>query len=133
MIYDTNLLINHIRKNMLLPTQLVIPIVIVGELEAFALKADWGYQKIIRLRQIIDTYPIVAIDRELTRIYAQVDAYSQGKLMAYPGPEKFTARNMGKNDLWIAATALYLDIELHTHDKDFNHLSNFGLKLIYIG
>ena len=128
MIYDTNLLIKHIRQNIALPAALVIPIVVVGELEAFALKADWGYQKIFRLQQILDAYPIVAIDRELTRVYAQIDAYSQGNLM----PVNFTARNMGKNDIWIAATALYLDLELHTADKDFNHLKNFGLKLVNI-
>jgi tRNA(fMet)-specific endonuclease VapC len=108
MIYDTNLLIKHLRHNIAIPRQLVIPIVIVGELEAFALKADWGYQKIFRLQQILDAYPLVDIDRELTRVYAQVDAYSQGKLI----PTDFTARNMGKNDIWIAATALYLDLEI---------------------
>jgi len=126
MIYDTNLLIKHIRQNILLPTALVIPIVVVGELEAFALKADWGYQKIFKLNQILEAYPIVAIDRELTRVYAQIDAYSQGKL----SPVNFTARNMGKNDIWIAATAFYLDLELHTADNDFNHLTGLGLKLV---
>ena len=70
MIYDTNLLIKYIRSNISLPAVLIIPIVIVGELEAFALKADWGYQKIFRLQQILDAYPIVAIDREPTRVYA---------------------------------------------------------------
>jgi len=110
MIYDTNLLIKYLRQNIVLPVNLVIPIVVVGELEAFALKADWGYQKIFKLNQILDAYPIVAIDRELTRVYAQIDAYSQGKL----SPVNFTARNMGKNDIWIAATAFYLDLELHT-------------------
>jgi len=76
----------------------------------------------------LDVYPIVVIDRELTRVYAQVDAYSQG----YLTPVDFTARNMGKNDIWIAATAIYLDLELHTVDKDFNHLQSFGLKLVSV-
>lgn len=40
MIFDTNLIIRHIRQNEILPTRAVIPIVVVGELEAFALKAD---------------------------------------------------------------------------------------------
>lgn len=126
MIYDTNLLIKHIRQNIPLPAALVIPIVIVGELEAFALKADWGYQKIVRLNQLLDAYPIVDIDRELTRVYGQVDAYSQGKL----NPINFTSRNMGKNDIWIAATAIYPELELHTADNDFNHLTGIGLKLV---
>lgn len=130
MIYDTNYLILQIRYDSPIPIKLVIPIVVVGELEAFALKADWGYQKLTRLQQLLDDYPIVDIDRDLTKIYAQVDAYSQGKLKSSPLPKGLTARNMGKNDLWIAATALYLDMELHTKDNDFDHLINIGLKLI---
>ncbi|RZK35486.1 MAG: hypothetical protein EOO61_11845 [Hymenobacter sp.] len=41
-----------------------------------------------------------------------------------------TEANMGKNDLWIAATALYLDLPLHTADNDFDHLPALGLALI---
>ena len=39
-----------------------------------------------------------------------------------------SARNMGKNDLWIAAVALYLEMPLHTGDHDFDHLPAFGLQ-----
>ena len=130
MIYDTNYIIHHIRRDLPLDNRLIIPIVVVGELEAFALKADWGYQKLTRLQQILDSYPIADIDRDLTRVYAQVDAYSQNKLKSLLLPEGLTARNMGKNDLWIAATALYLDMKLHTSDNDFDHLLTFGLQLI---
>jgi len=35
-----------------------------------------------------------------------------------------SARNMGKNDLWIAATASILNAKLITTDKDFSHLKN---------
>ncbi len=130
MIYDTNYLIGQIRYDSPIPIKLVIPIVIVGELEAFALKADWGYQKLTRLQQLLNNYPIVDIDRDLTKIYAQVDAYSQGKLKPSPLPKGVTARNMGKNDLWIAAIALSLDMELHSKDNDFDHLINIGLRLV---
>ena len=34
---------------------------------------------------------------------------------------------MGKNDLWIAATAAVLDATLLTMDKDFNHLNDIFL------
>lgn len=37
---------------------------------------------------------------------------------------------MGKNDLWIAATALDLDLPLHTADNDFDHSPPLGLALI---
>ena len=41
----------------------------------------------------------------------------------------FTARNMGKNDLWIAATSSAYDLVLITTDNDFNHLEHEYLQL----
>ena len=130
MILDTNVVIQHIRKQIPISSRAVLPIVVVGELEAFALKSDWGYQKMISLNIILETIPIADIDREITQIYAKVDAYSQGKLKSVPLPLGMSARNMGKNDQWIAAISLYFDFELHSIDNDFDHLINFGLKLI---
>ena len=130
MIFDTNLIILHIRRLEKLPAQAIIPMVVAGELEAFALKADWGYQKVTFLQSLLDYYPLVEVSKALTGLYAQVDAFSQGKLRAAPLPLGMTARNMGKNDIWIAATALYFDMELYTTDNDFDHLSALGLKLI---
>lgn len=129
MIFDTNLIIHHVRKQQRLPGQVVIPIVVVGELEAFALKSDWGYQKVTFLQSLLDYYPLVEITRQLTEWYARADAYSQGKLKGRPLPRGLSARNMGKNDLWIAATALFFDFELHTTDSDFDHLINYDLCL----
>ena len=128
MIYDTNLLIEHIRQDLQVPSRLVIPIIVVGELEAFALKADWGIQKVRRKDGIINDYPTADIELEITLIYAQVDAFSQGKLKNSSLGN--SARNMGKNDVWIAAIALYLDMELHTTDNDFDHLPALGLRLV---
>ncbi|MBO0932060.1 PIN domain-containing protein [Fibrella aquatilis] len=130
MIYDTNLIIRYVRNQTMLPIRVVIPIVVAGELEALALKNDWGYQKVKFLQHLIDSYPVADLNREVTRVYAEIDAYSQGKSKQMPLPAGITARNMGKNDLWIAAIALYLDMELHTADGDFDHLVHNGLKLI---
>lgn len=130
MIFDTNLILQHVRKQVLLPVRVVIPIVIIGELEALALKNDWGYQKVKFLQHLLASYPTADLNREITRTYAEVDAYSQGKSKQTSLPPGMTARNMGKNDLWIAAIAFYLDMELHTTDNDFDHLVHTGLKLV---
>lgn len=130
MIFDTNLIIQHIRRGDYLPGAAVIPVVIVGELIAFAFKADWGTQKIIFLENLLKQYPIVEVTVYLTESYALLDAYSQGKLRFQPLPPGLSSRNMGKNDLWIAATALYFDFELHTADNDFDHLPPLGLQLV---
>lgn len=128
MIYDTNLLIEIIRNDLPIPSRLIVPIVVVGELESFSLKSDWGVQKVRRKNNIINGFPTADIELEMTLVYAQVDAFSQGKLKE--SPLSSTARNMGKNNIWIAATALYLDMELHTTDNDFDHLTALGLRLI---
>jgi len=47
--------------------------------------------------------------------YAEIDAFSQNKLPKIP--LGLSARNMGKNDLWIAATASILEAKLLTTDK----------------
>ncbi len=130
MVFDTNLIIHHIRRQQPLPSQVIIPMVVVGELKAFALKSDWGYQKVTFLQSLIDYYPLVEVSLELSGLYAEIDAYSQGKLSNRPLPDRLSSRNMGKNDLWIAATALYFDFPLHTTDHDFDHLPTYGLRLV---
>lgn len=64
---------------------------------------------------------------DLIRRYAEIDAFSQGKHPTIPSA--FSARNMGKNDLWIAASASILNAALLTTDNDFNHLDKQFLKL----
>lgn len=111
----------------------MLPIVVIGEIEAFALKADWGAQKLDFMRDMLEHYPPVDITSNLIRYYAEIDAFSQGQLVGYALGT--SSRNMGKNDgsgrpIWIAATALYLDMELHTTDNDFDHLPTLGLRLV---
>lgn len=43
-----------------------------------------------------------------------------------------TARNMGKNDLWIAATASVTHATLLTTDQDFRHLHKKYLQVAEI-
>lgn len=130
MVFDTNLVIEHIRREENLPARTLISVIVAGELEAFALKAAWGYRKLSVMRAIFDRFGVIEVNADLMPFYAQVDAYSQGKLHTQPLPPGTSARNMGKNDLWIAATALYFDVELHTNDKDFDHLMALGLRVV---
>ena len=129
---DTNIVINHIRKKIIYADNSFISIVTVGELKAFAKKRNWGQNKLQLLKANLDVLSIIDISHQITDIYAEIDAFSQGLL-----PDKKlneSARNMGKNDLWrcvvtLAATAYFFDIPLQTTDGDFDHLTDFGLKL----
>jgi tRNA(fMet)-specific endonuclease VapC len=49
-----------------------------------------------------------------------------------PLPPGLTARNMGKNDLWIAATGSVINATLLTIDDDFNHLNKVFLEVVRI-
>lgn len=128
-ILDTNVLVNIIRKKSELPPYSAISIITVGELKAFATKRTWGYHKRLTLEKILSEIPIFGLELSLTDVYATIDAYSQGALISDPLPTGISARNMGKNDIWIAATALFYDAELHTSDNDFDHLPAIGLRL----
>lgn len=71
--------------------------------------------------------PIDIWAEDILSRYAEIDAFSQNKLPAQP--LSLTARNMGKNDLWIAATASILDAQLLTTDFDFDHLNGVFLNV----
>jgi predicted nuclease of predicted toxin-antitoxin system len=69
---------------------------------------------------------------EIVEAFAKLEAFSQGVVKEWEGKTfSFSARNMGKHDLWIAATAKVLNLTLITTDRDFEHLSEIiDLKVI---
>lgn len=129
---DTNIVIKHIRKELIYADNSFISIVTVGELKAFAKKRNWGENKLQLLKKNLDVLSVIDISHHITDVYAEIDAFSQGLYLE--NKLGTTARNMGKNDIWrfvvtIAATAYFFDIPLQTTDNDFDHLTEFGLKL----
>ena len=62
--------------------------------------------------------------------YTQIDAFSEGRLKYRP--TKFTARNMGNNRLWIAATAHTTNTRSITVDRDVEHLDGVFFEVILI-
>ncbi len=106
-----------------------ISIVTVGELESIILQRNWGKQRLNKLEKVMRYLAQVPIAQEdLVKRYAEIDAFSQGKLK--DRPLNNSARNMGKNDLWIAATASVTDATLVTTDNDFDHLDGEFVKLL---
>ena len=106
---------------------LVISSVTKGELKSFARQRNWGSNR----TKDIDTFleNITAVDVTFTNddlhlVYTNIDAYSKKKAPDSSGKLlKGSARTMGKNDLWIAATAYLLNAPLMTTDGDFDHLN----------
>ena len=142
-LFDTNIMLIYLRNQLAkqvlenvyqpfnLQNERVISAVTAGELKAISLKNEWGKAKIQRMENFLSEFVVIDINSEqILNRYAEIDAFSQGRLDGKIS--NFTARNMGKNDLWIAATASVLDAILLTTDNDFNHLHNEFLQVAKI-
>lgn len=105
---------------------LAISVVTVGEIKSIAKQQNYGSSKTKILNRLLSNLPIIDINiKGIIERYAEIDVYSQGKT----GQVNFSARNMGKNDLWIAATSSFYDLVLVTTDNDFQHLDKSYLSL----
>ena len=112
----------------------IISIVTKAEIETLAVLFRWGDHKKEQLKNLLDQFLIVPIDsQQMVATYVELDTFSQGKHSTKSSG--LTARNMGKNDLWIAATAMATDSTLLTSDKDFDHLNEvfISVKKLTIG
>ena len=90
-------------------------IVTHGEIWVLARRNDWGPQKCAALQTMLDN--LVAVDISHSAV---IEAYIELDLLSRAHPDG--ARNMGKNDLWIAAAAKATGAMLLTLDQDFAHL-----------
>lgn len=109
--------------------RLGISIIAKAEIEASILKAGLGERRKQKITELMERLTEFGINfREVIAKYAEIDAYSQGKI----GNGGFSSRNMGKNDIWIAATASAFQLKLVTTDKDFDHLKEGYIDLLHI-
>jgi tRNA(fMet)-specific endonuclease VapC len=130
---DTNLLIHVLRASALgkhvvgalqFRTRARDPLlsaVSQGELFSIARHNNWGEQRLGRLEELLNEVLIIDISataRALHEKYAEIDTFSRS-----------LGRQMGKNDLWIAATAAISGALLLTTDADFDHLSQNHLRV----
>jgi len=101
----------------------LISVVSQAEILSFAIQRSWGTKKIQSFQNLLSKIIIIDInsgDIDLLNAYSQIDAFSKGKL---PGnPLESSSISMGKNDVWIAATAKVANATLLTVDGDFDHL-----------
>jgi len=106
----------------------IISIVTIGEIGVLARKNGWGDKRLKIVEKLYDKLVIVDINsQDIIDAYIDVDSFSQGK---HSRKEfKHSSRNMGKNDVWIAATTIVTGSELISSDKDFEHLDGAFFKV----
>lgn len=124
LLLDTNIIVHFVRNSKLWSrirnayepfTRERTPIYSVvsdGELRSLAMQRDWGHQKLDQIDFCKGFFNAHTIEtRRLIRAYAAIDSFSES-----------VGRSMGKNDVWIAATAAVTGATLLTTDRDFDHL-----------
>ncbi len=133
LLLDTNIILNIVRaknydavREFINPenSSLYISVVVEAEIRSIAVRHRWGANRINHLNHFLDALNIIEVNQFFVSNYVRIDSYSQRlspNFDTYPYPFH-TARNMGKNDLWIASLAAMFDLQLVTTDSDFDHL-----------
>ena len=138
-VWDTNILLLSVRDDSFIDrlneqyeffnpsNESLVSAVTVGEIRSIAYRNNWGEKRLQKLNQylkMLRTVPVTDED-EFIRMYVEIDAYSQSHHSTLRLPT--SARKMGKNDLWIAATAAVYNATLISTDADFDHLDGLFL------
>jgi predicted nucleic acid-binding protein len=131
---DTNILVYLLRWNAAGQTidahfglrgalnRCVISIVTVGEMYSLVRQWAWGPKKTTELRRLLGQVVTVDVNHPaILEAYGELDDASNR-----------AGRSMGKNDVWIAATAKAAGATLLTTDGDFCHLCPIHLTRIRI-
>ena len=131
---DTNILVHLIRGNALGKaievnfaltgslSRCLISVVTVGEMYSLARQWSWGQKKLDQLQALLNQLVWIDINHpDILDSYGELDDVSNR-----------AGRSMGKNDLWIAATAKVSGTVLLMLDGDFDHLARAHLARIRV-
>ena len=141
-IYDTNILLqilrdgessNKIQQNIfdLSDAEESICLVTLAEIRSLSIQFRWGAIRRAKMEELLIRLVILDINvPEIIDRYVEIDCYSKGKHLTRAS--NFSAIKMGKNDLWIAATASVYECKLLTMDLDFGHLRDEFVDVVYI-
>ena len=100
---------------------MVVSFMTLGELALWAHRRSWGAERRKRLSQYLSNFSICHSDEQLCETWASIrhQAFTSGSPVDVA-------------DAWIAATAVYLDVPLVTHNRrHFDHIE--GLRLVSFG
>jgi tRNA(fMet)-specific endonuclease VapC len=139
-LWDTNILLHYMRNSEKFNewnqdyaflggyNRVFLSVINIGEIESLAYQLNWGELRRQRLQAVVNQSIVLNIFDETIQAYAEIDAFSQGKLPNRP--LGMSARSMGKNDIWLAATAHIGNLKFVTTDNDFNHLNDVFIDLL---
>ena len=143
-VLDTNVLLHAVRNskfwqqtekkyNLLqAENKIFISVASCAEILSLARQLNWGEKKMQALNSIFQALTILYINQNVINNYVEIDVYSQGKHLQHKLPKGISARNMGKNDIWIAATTRSSKAILLSTDNDFSHLNKILINFEYL-
>jgi tRNA(fMet)-specific endonuclease VapC len=103
-------------------SECLISVVTRGEMEKLGREFGWDNAKLKAMRDLLDRVVTIDInDSAIIAAYAEIDHFSDGRGI-----------KMGKNDVWIAATAKAAGYQLMTMDRDFDHLDPSFISLLFV-
>lgn len=97
----------------------ILSAVTVGELHSLALQWNWDATRVAQLDELLLAFPVIDVyadSASLCDAYAEIDCAARR-----------VGAKMGKNDLWIAATAKIRGGVVVTADRDFDAPGSAGL------
>jgi tRNA(fMet)-specific endonuclease VapC len=107
------------------PDRPLLCIVSAGEIRSLAARLGWGPRKLQTMERLLFWSDIWDLSRAgVVQAYVDIDLASRA--------HRAGARNLGQNDLWIAAVAKVSGATLLTTDKDFDHLHPTHIQRIYV-
>ncbi len=131
---DTNVLVHFVRASavwarvrdvyqpLTTDPRPIISVVTAGEVRSLALQWKWGQKKLDQMEFALGFFKAVTIhEPDVIRAYATIDAFCEEN-----------GQSLGKNDVWIAATAAVTGARLLTTDRDFDRLSPLFLERDWI-
>ncbi len=142
-VLDTNVLIHFIRQSDTwkkihqqyapLANNSYLSFVTVAEAISFAIRLEWDKTGREAIQDIINSLTVIHSSENLTDYYVDIASFSQGIHSTLKLPKNVSARNMGENDIWIAATTKSIEgAELITTDRDFEHLDGIFFGVNYV-
>jgi tRNA(fMet)-specific endonuclease VapC len=98
--------------------KLVLPFAVVGELLFGAEHRNWGPSRRLELERFIRRHQIEYSNYPLCEIWAELRAIARRR-----------GRPLERQDAWVAATSVYLDVTLITHNAS-DYVGVPGLRVI---
>ena len=122
---DTNVIIKYFNKDdsiskvidCILPEELYLSVIVQGELLFGAEKSSRKEENRRILYRFFEKFNIIDINTGTSDVYGEI----KNRL-------RYQGINIPENDLWIAASAIYYDLQLITSDKHYEKIERLNLR-----